>query len=105
MSNVSSDCGCGELNDVKNEEIRLLVELINKTLANADKEDKTIGTVSMLWCFLFALILLQKIYKYVIKPRLRQNADGADDARALNNIDRNTNNNVDGVARDHCLIM
>ena len=68
------------LSDERAEELKMLLELINKTILNADKEDKTIGLVSMLWCILFVLILLQKIYKYLIKPRMRQQQDRRNNA-------------------------
>lgn len=50
------------------EELKILIRFINETLHESKKEGITINTVSTLWIILFGLIIVQKLFKYIIKP-------------------------------------
>ena len=50
------------------EELQILIRFINETLHESKKEGITINTVSTLWIILFSLIIVQKLFKYIIKP-------------------------------------
>ena len=49
-------------------DLHVLIEFINKTLHEQKDNSIHLNTVSSLWIILFALIITQKIFKYVIKP-------------------------------------
>ena len=48
--------------------LKLLIEELNK---NNSKNDSSINTVTTLWIVLFALIIAQKVFKYIGKPIYR----------------------------------
>lgn len=48
--------------------LKLLIEELNK---NNSKADNSINTVTTLWIILFALIIAQKVFKYIAKPLYR----------------------------------
>ena len=76
------------------EELQILIRFINETLHESKKEGITINTVSTLWIILFALIIVQKLFKYVIKP--------------IHNYKNNNDNNANQPQRDsstECIII
>ena len=76
------------------EELQILIRFINETLHESKKEGITINTVSTLWIILFALIIVQKAFKYIIKP--------------IHNYKNNNDNNANQPQRDpstECIIV
>lgn len=70
-------------------------------LINSVNQGKlSVFTVATLWIILFGLIVTQKVFKYVIKPR-RNNNNGNNGNGDNNNGSNNNNNN----ARDDCTII
>lgn len=55
-------------NDSEYALLKLLIEELNK---NNSKNDTSINTVTTLWIVLFALIIAQKVFKYIGKPLYR----------------------------------
>ena len=76
-----------------------LLNLINKTCKSSKDENVLLGVGPSLWIILFILILSQKVFKYIIKPR----------RQALENTNNETNNPTNTTAnRDssvECLIV
>ena len=52
--------------------LEALIKLINETLSTNQKQDSTLNIVSTLWIVLFLLIIIQKVFKYVVKPCYNQ---------------------------------
>ena len=76
------------------EEIQILIRFINETLHENKKEGTTINTVSTLWIILFVLIIVQKAFKYIIKP--------------IHNYKNNNDDNANQPRRDpsaECIIV
>lgn len=69
-----------------------LVEMINLM----SQEKLSISTVSTLWIILFGLIMVQKVFKYVIKP-CRNNGNG--------NSDNNGENGNGGKIQNACFVV
>lgn len=67
-------------------DLHILIEFINKTLREQKDDSIQLNTVSSLWIILFALIITQKIFKYVIKPcqARRQNNENVEDGNHRN---------------------
>ena len=54
------------------ESIDALIRFINETMSRTDKSNSTMNVVLVLWSMLFGLILTQKVFKYIVKPRIQQ---------------------------------
>ena len=52
--------------------LEALIKLINETISTNQKQDSTLNIVSTLWIVLFLLIIIQKVFKYVVKPCYNQ---------------------------------
>lgn len=86
MSNVTNtETGCD------------LSDLIN----SVNRGKLSVFTVATLWIILFGLIITQKVFKYVIKPRRNNNGGGGNNGGEGNN----NNNNNGGNDRDDCTII
>lgn len=75
------------------EMLEALVKLIKETIDTNQKQDSTLNLLSTLWIVLFLLIIVQKVFKYVIKPwrqNQQQQQQRADDERDPSN---------------HCLVL
>ena len=73
-------------------------------LINSVNQGKlSVFTVATLWIILFGLIVTQKVFKYVIKPRRNNNNNGNSGNGDNNNGSNNNNNNNN--ARDDCTII
>ena len=73
MTNISED-----------EQLIILIKFINQTLNESREQGIKVNTVSTLWIILFALILVQKVFKYIVKPMRRRVNDDND----KNNVNR-----------------
>ena len=76
------------------EELKVLINFINQTLHESRSNGIHLNTVSTLWIILFALIIVQKLFKYVIKP--------------VYNRTNNDNNKEEKINRDpstECMIV
>ena len=82
--------------------IESLIRTLNQTATASNNRDITINAVSSLWIILFVLIIVQKAFKYIIKPCVRvrrtneQNENGETDK---NNATTNRDPSVE------CLIV
>lgn len=76
-------------------------------LINSVNQGKlSVFTVATLWIILFGLIVTQKVFKYVIKPRRNNNGGGGGDNNGNNGNEGNNNgNNGNNNARDDCTII
>lgn len=72
--------------DNESEDIRILISYINETIREKRNDNVNLNTVSSLWIILFGLIIVQKLFKYVLKPIARTRT------RARNNESVETNN-------------
>lgn len=71
-------------------------------LINSVNQGKlSVFTVATLWIILFGLIVTQKVFKYVIKPRRNNNNGNSGNGDNNNGSNNNNNNN----ARDDCTII
>lgn len=75
-------------------------------LINSVNQGKlSVFTVATLWIILFGLILTQKVFKYVIKPRRNNNNGNSGNGDNNNGSNNNNNNNNGGNDRDDCTII
>lgn len=77
-------------------------------LINSVNQGKlSVFTVATLWIILFGLIVTQKVFKYVIKPRRNNNGGGGGNNNGNNGNEGNNNGNNgnNGNARDDCTII
>lgn len=81
-------------------------------LINSVNQGKlSVFTVATLWIILFGLIVTQKVFKYVIKPRRNNNNGGGggnnngNNNNGNNNEGNNNGNNGNNNARDDCTII
>lgn len=79
-------------------------------LINSVNQGKlSVFTVATLWIILFGLIVTQKVFKYVIKPRRNNNGGGGNNGGEGNNGGGGDNNNGGngngGNGRDDCTII
>lgn len=77
-----------------------LSDLIN----SVNRGKLSVFTVTTLWIILFGLIMTQKVFKYVIKPR-RNNNNGNSGNGDNNNGSNNNNGGNNNNARDDCTII
>lgn len=78
-----------------------LSDLIN----SVNRGKLSVFTVTTLWIILFGLIMTQKVFKYVIKPRRNNNGGGGGNNNGNNGGGDNNNDNNDNNARDDCTII
>lgn len=87
-----------------------LSDLIN----SVNRGKSSVFTVTTLWIILFGLIVTQKVFKYVIKPRRNNNGNNGNNGNnegGGNNRNNgagggnNNNNNNGGNDRDDCTII
>ena len=77
------------MNSSTEDELLVLIRFINETLHESKKDNITINTVSSLWIILFSLIIVQKIFKYVIKPCHQQRLSRSNSESNVNNSSSN----------------
>ena len=69
------------------DDMLILIKFINQTLSENKESGITLNTVSSLWIILFALIIVQKLFKYVIKPinnRARATTTNSNQSESVN---------------------
>lgn len=54
------------------EEIKTLLELISKAINDNKKDGNVMTVLTTCWITLFVLIVLQKTYKYIVRPIMRR---------------------------------
>ena len=78
-------------------ELKALIQLINATLNNNNVSNQSVNLVSSLWIILFSLIIIQKVFKYIVKPCYIQRTTG-------NNENKNNNNNINRDPSAECML-
>lgn len=81
-----------------------LSDLIN----SMNRGKLSVFTVTTLWIILFGLIVTQKVFKYVIKPRRNNNGGEGNNANGGDNNNNGNNNGGNGNGRntpDDCTII
>ena len=66
------------------DELKILIQFINQTLHESRSNGIHLNTVSTLWIILFALIIVQKLFKYVIKPVYNRTNNTQNDDKKIN---------------------
>lgn len=62
----------------------ILIRFINETLHESQSNGVHLNTVSTLWIILFAIIIVQKLIKYVIKPIVNNRNNNTNDDKNIN---------------------
>ena len=62
----------------------ILIQFINETLHESQSNGVHLNTVSTLWIILFAIIIVQKLIKYVIKPIVNNRNNNTNDDKNIN---------------------
>ena len=73
----------------------MILKLINETIDKNKSESSSLNIVSSLWIILFSLIILQKVFKYVVKPCYRNR----------NNNNNNNDNNINRDESTECIVV